>query len=86
MSISGWLAPALRRNVATASNRRNRPPSPSITGAGGDPPGSSRCDIPIMGGGGSADLTFDHTGERSVTDGSAVVGQMALLAQQPALV
>src|SRR5262249_20599358 len=37
---------------------------------------------PIMGSGGSADLTFDHAGERAVADGGAVVGQMAL----PALV
>src|SRR6516225_5287723 len=33
-----------------------------------------------------ADLTFDHAGERAVTDGGPVAGHMTLLAQQPALV
>jgi hypothetical protein len=35
---------------------------------------------------GSADLAFDHAGERTVTDGGAVVGQTTLLTNQPALV
>ena len=31
---------------------------------------------PIMGSGGSADLTFDHAGDRAVTDGGAVADQL----------
>src|SRR5215469_5783249 len=43
---------------------------------------------PVCGspGGGSADLTFDHAGECTVTDGGAVITQTALLAKLPALV
>jgi hypothetical protein len=36
-------------------------------------------------GGDSMGLTFDHAGERTVTDGGAVIGQVALLAGEPAL-
>ena len=43
-------------------------------------------DVGEGGGDGSADLTFDHAGERAVTGGGAVVGQLAPLAQQPALI
>jgi len=36
-------------------------------------------------GGDSTGLTFDHAGERTVTDGGAVIGQVALPAGEPAL-